>query len=187
MIRTETATPLHIVLALLAAVASSPALPAAPQPELLEPEKAFRISTRAIDNRNVEVLFEIADGYYMYRHQFRFETAAGRVLADVQLPKGKVTVDPFFGRSETYRREVRIRVPLTDDQIADRRVKLKVTSQGCADVGVCYVPLEQFVEVRLPGGSSNVPATSPAPSFWRKGPPNVLRQAPATTPQGSSR
>ena len=35
--------------------------------ELLDPDKAFRISARALDARNVEVTFQIADGYYMYR------------------------------------------------------------------------------------------------------------------------
>ena len=37
------------------------------------------------------------------------------------------------------------------------RIELKVTSQGCADSGVCYTPLEQTVSARLPsrsGGSS---------------------------------
>jgi len=29
-------------------------------------------------------------------------------------------------------------------------MKLKVTSQGCADQGLCYLPLEQIVQVGLP-------------------------------------
>ncbi len=32
--------------------------------ELLEPEKAFAMSARALDGRAVEVRFAIADGYY---------------------------------------------------------------------------------------------------------------------------
>jgi thiol:disulfide interchange protein DsbD len=63
-----------------------------------------------------------------------------------------------FGKTEIYRREARIRVPVTSDDKARGIVKLKVTSQGCADIGVCYVPLEQFVEARLPGRSSITPA-----------------------------
>ena len=139
------------VMMLLLGGALSAALAAVAENELLEPEKAFRISTRALDERNVEVTFQIADGYYMYRDRFKFETASGRLLADVELPKGKVKVDSFFGKTETYRREVQIRVPLTAEDSARESVKLKVTSQGCADVGVCYIPLEQFVSVRLAG------------------------------------
>ena len=138
--------------------ALSPVLAAVAENELLEPEKAFRISTRALDERNVEVSFQIADGYYMYRDRFRFETASGGLLADVALPKGKVKEDSLFGKTETHRREVRIRVPVADGDYSRGAVKLKVTSQGCADIGVCYVPVEQLVEVRLPGRSPDLPA-----------------------------
>ena len=136
----------------------STAIAAVAESDLLEPEKAFRISTRALDERSVEVTFQIADGYYMYRDRFKIETATGKLLADVGLPKGKVKEDPFFGKTETYRREVRIRVPVTAGDSSRGSVKLRVTSQGCADLGVCYVPLEQFVEARLPGRSSATPA-----------------------------
>lgn len=118
--------------------------------ELLDPEKAFRISARALDERSVEVEFAIADGYYMYRDRFSFATESGRQLADVEIPRGTPKEDQFFGRTETFRRLVRIRVPVSPGDAARGSVKLKVTSQGCADVGVCYVPLEQSVRVRLP-------------------------------------
>lgn len=118
--------------------------------ELLEPEKAFRISTRAIDERNVEVAFKIAPGYYMYRSRFSFSTESGKPLSDVEIPRGKVKEDKFFGRQETFRDLVRIRVPVSAEEAARGAVSLKVTSQGCSDKGVCYVPLEQTVRVRLP-------------------------------------
>lgn len=152
------------VLTLFLLVPGASIFAATQEPELLEPEKAFRISARPIDERSVEVRFQIADGYYMYRDRFKFESTAGKVLADVEFPKGNVKEDPFFGKTETYRREARIRVPVTASDLARGIVKLKVTSQGCADIGVCYVPLEQFVEVRLAGGSSNAPAAGMPPS-----------------------
>lgn len=119
-------------------------------PELLEPEKAFRISARALDERNVEVVFKIADGYYMYRSRFSFATEAGKPLADVEIPRGKIKEDQFFGKQETFRDLVRIRVPVSAEDAAKGTVNLKVTSQGCSDKGVCYVPLEQTVRVSLP-------------------------------------
>lgn len=169
--------------------APTAALPAiAGDTDLLEPEKAFRISTRALDARHVEVRFQIADGYYMYRDRFSFETASGRQLADVELPRGTVKEDQFFGRTETYRREVRIQVPLGREDSARGSVTLKVTSQGCADIGVCYVPLEQFVEVRLPGLSSNAPAAVIPPASSRVDSlPEALGKGTAAVPQGGSR
>ncbi len=118
--------------------------------ELLEPERAFRISSRALDERNVEVAFKIAPGYYMYRSRFGFATEAGKPLADVEIPRGKIKEDQFFGKQETFRDLVRIRAPVSAADAARGAVSLKVTSQGCADKGVCYMPLEQTVRVTLP-------------------------------------
>ncbi len=137
------------LLPLLLALAARPAA-AFMHDELLEPEKAFRISARPLDARNVEVQFSIAPGYYMYRDRFSFATASGKKLAEVEIPRGKVKEDQFFGKSETFRDLVRIRVPVSAQDAKAGQLTLKVTSQGCSDKGVCYVPLEQVVKVQLP-------------------------------------
>ncbi|MGH8680950.1 MAG: protein-disulfide reductase DsbD N-terminal domain-containing protein [Burkholderiales bacterium] len=139
-----------LALALAAVAASAHAVT---PDELLEPEKAFRISTQPLDERSLQVRFEIAEGYYMYRDRFKFESESGRVLADVELPPGERKRDPFFGETVTYRRQVAMRVPLSEEDVVRGRVKLKVTSQGCLDQRVCYAPLEQMVEVRLASAS----------------------------------
>ncbi|MGH8754768.1 MAG: protein-disulfide reductase DsbD domain-containing protein, partial [Burkholderiales bacterium] len=41
------------------------------EPELLEPEKAFRLSAQWVDANNINVRYQIADGYYLYRDRFR--------------------------------------------------------------------------------------------------------------------
>jgi len=138
-----------MALALLAAASAAIA-----QGELLEPEKAFRISARALDGKSIEVEFRIADGYYLYRDRFSFATESGGTLAEVEIPRGTVRQDPFFGKSETFRRLVRIRVSLSRNDAVKGTLNIKVTSQGCADAKVCYAPLEQWVKVKLPGGKS---------------------------------
>ena len=50
---------------------------AASTDDLLEPEKAFRMSARALGAAGVEVRFAIADGYYMYRETFRARRGFG--------------------------------------------------------------------------------------------------------------
>src|SRR5207247_7445647 len=95
-----------------------------------------------------------ADGYYLYHERFRFAAEPATVtLGQPQFPKGEIHEDRFFGKQETYRKEVRIRLPV-ESSGADR-VKLLVTSQGCADVGVCYVPQVQSADLRFAslGGS----------------------------------
>jgi len=131
-----------------------PATHAAGADELLEPDKAFGFSARALDAATVEVRYAIADGYYLYRDRFRFAAEPASVtLGQPQFPKGQVHEDKFFGKQETYRKEVRIRLPV--EAAGAERLKLLVTSQGCADVGVCYVPQVQSAELRLAslGGS----------------------------------
>jgi thiol:disulfide interchange protein DsbD len=118
--------------------------------ELLEPEKAFHLSARALDARNVEVTFQIADGYYMYRERFSFAAADGRPLSGVEIPRGKVKEDQFFGKQETFRDFVRIRVPVSAADAAKGSITLRITSQGCSDKGICYIPQTQDVNVRLP-------------------------------------
>ena len=77
-----------VCLVLALAGVAAPAHAVSPD-ELLDPEQAFRISTEGVDERNVQVRFEIAEGYYMYRDRFKFATGSGRVLADVDLPPGE--------------------------------------------------------------------------------------------------
>jgi thiol:disulfide interchange protein DsbD len=120
---------------------------AADPDELLEPEKAFRLSARALDPTALEVRFKIADGYYMYRDRFRFAVAGGEAqLGAPEFPKGEIKTDEFFGTVETYRKQVAIRIPVTGNA---EKLALEVTSQGCADIGVCYPPMTQKTEVRF--------------------------------------
>jgi thiol:disulfide interchange protein DsbD len=135
-------------------------------PELLEPEQAFRMSARAIDARTVEVSFAIAEGYYMYRERFKFAAApqSQARLGAPQFPPGIRKKDEFFGEVETYRKQVAIRLPV---ESAEGALQLTVTSQGCADVGVCYVPMESKAAIRLAAFSAAAergPAAAP-PEF----------------------
>jgi thiol:disulfide interchange protein DsbD len=126
--------------------------------ELLPPEVAFKFSARALDAGMLEVRFQIADGYYMYRNRFKFEAEPAAVkLGSAQFPQGDIHNDEFFGKVETYRKEVRIRVPVTRDASVEK-LKLSVSSQGCADAGVCYVPQLQTADITLPASGSGASA-----------------------------
>jgi len=144
----------------LALVAAAPAW-AASADDLLEPEKAFRLSARALDPTAVEVRFQIADGYYMYRDKFGFAVASGgATLGYPEFPKGQIKKDEFFGTVETYRKQVAIRIPVAGNA---EKLALEVTSQGCADVGVCYPPLTQKIEVRPAAFSLGGPTQAATP------------------------
>ncbi|MEO6593986.1 MAG: protein-disulfide reductase DsbD, partial [Planctomycetota bacterium] len=122
------------------------ALPGRAATTFLEPERAFRFAARVLDERNVEVSFEVAPGYYLYREQLKFE-AAGATLGVPDIPRGKVKFDETFQKNvETFRDTLRIVVPV---ERAGSGFRLLVTSQGCADEGLCYPPMRSAADVRL--------------------------------------
>lgn len=124
----------------------------AAQADLLEPEKAFRFSARVVDASNIEVRYQIADGYYLYRERFAFSAEPDNVkLGAAQIPPGKLKQDEFFGEVQTHRGELKIIVPVA--AASDGKFALTATSQGCADVGVCYVPMDSKVHLAMASGA----------------------------------
>ncbi|MFZ2971916.1 MAG: protein-disulfide reductase DsbD [Ferribacterium limneticum] len=132
--------------------------------EFLDPAVAFKPSVKALDGQTLEISYEIAKGYYLYRDKFRFavdgETAP---LGTPTFPKGKEHDDENFGKVEVYYKTVAIRVPVERMSSGPLPLKLNVTSQGCADAGVCYPPQTQPLSVELPDPAS-APAASAAPA-----------------------
>src|SRR5712691_7747138 len=142
--------------------------------ELLEAEDAFRFLARTTGSATVEIEYEIAEGYYLYRDKFAFAVEATTAkLGRAQFPAGEVREDKFFGRSETYRTRVRITLPVESPGEA---FKLIVTSQGCADVGVCYPPQQHDTVIRLAAAGPSAEQTAIRPVS----PTTVAARGPAS-------
>jgi thiol:disulfide interchange protein DsbD len=146
-----------LLLAMLPAIVFGPAFAAE---ELLEPDLAFRFSARMIDPETVQIRYQIADGYYMYRNRFHFTAAQGSVkFGAPRLPTGTTREDEFFGKVETYRGTLVIDLPLKS-LVSAAGFTLSAVSQGCADIGVCYTPLTQRVKLLPAAYSVPAPGTS---------------------------
>jgi len=129
--------------------------------EFLDPAVAFKPSARALDGQTIEVRFEIAKGYYLYRDKFRFAVEPASVqLGTPSLPPGKEKLDDTFGKMEVYYKEALIRLPVERRSSGPLALTLKVTSQGCADAGICYPPQPQKVSVTLPDPASTPSAAA---------------------------
>jgi len=135
---------------------------AASAQELLEPDKAFRFSARALDPSALEITYRIAPGYYLYRKNFKFELTepAGAALGEPQFPPGHMKKDPIFGETEIFRDEVKIRAPVALPAGA-KEVTLLAGSQGCSDIGVCYVPETRMLKVAMDDSAGGASALSP--------------------------
>jgi thiol:disulfide interchange protein DsbD len=133
--------------------------------DFLDPAVAFKPSARALDGQTIEVRFAIAKEYYLYRDKFRFSAEPASVKLGVpQLSKGKEKQDETFGKIEVYYREALIRLPVERDSSGPLALTLKITSQGCADAGICYPPQQQKIAVELPDPATRaaIPVTPAA-------------------------
>jgi thioredoxin:protein disulfide reductase len=141
---------------------------AAQDRDLLPPERAFEFSVRALDPATVEARFAIASGYYLYRDKLKFTVEPAGLAAAPVLPAGKVKEDQFFGKVDTYRGQLVVRLALAAGAPGSA-VTVSAESQGCADIGVCYPPQLQKVTVALPaaGAGPGAPVeAAPARKRW---------------------
>ncbi|WP_282297873.1 protein-disulfide reductase DsbD domain-containing protein [Stenotrophomonas sp. PS02289] len=125
--------------------------------DLLPVDQAFALSAQARDRDRIEVRFDIAPGYYLYRHRTTVKSDASFSAEALQMPAGKKHHDDFFGEVETYRERLVAVLPGKATDGADS-VTLEVRFQGCADAGVCYPPQKRNIQVRLPGGTGKTAA-----------------------------
>jgi thiol:disulfide interchange protein DsbD len=145
------------------------------QEDLLPPEKAFPARLEQ-NGSELRVIFDIADGYYLYRDRTHIVSDPAGQIGEPTFPPADVKNDPFFGKQNVYHKQISITVPLKA-AMADG-LKLKVTAQGCANVGVCYPPLTQTLTV---GGqvASTLPSwlTSTAVAGTTTSPNDTVRLA----------
>ena len=141
---------LQACLTLFAALVLLTAGAARAEEEFLDPALAFRFAARMADPQTLEVTYQIADGYYMYRERFGFK-ADGATLGTPQIPPGKVKYDPTFEKDvETYKGLLTIRVPVE----GSGSFTLTATSQGCADAGLCYPPQQHTASLGAGAGGA---------------------------------
>ncbi|MEO6959793.1 MAG: protein-disulfide reductase DsbD [Burkholderiaceae bacterium] len=141
------------------------------QENFLDPNAAFVLSAAMASPTELDVHFKIAPGYYMYRERFNFAlTPDANYLGKPILPAGIVKYDQTFEKEvETYHNQVTVRVPLVAG--ASRPLKLAVTSQGCADAGICYPPMTSNLQL------------NPVVTGYQAVGPRVVASVPGPAPQ----
>ena len=125
--------------------------------ELLPPEQAFSL-VAWMDGDRLIAEYDIAQGYYMYRQRFDFQIESGNAQFDTAvMPDGKIKNDEFFGDMEVYRGKLRIVLPILSSNRQGLNLIVKATGQGCADIGVCYPPLSQTLNINTASSTRIMP------------------------------
>lgn len=115
---------------------------------LLRVEQAF-VPQGLASASEVEIIWRIEPGYYLYRKQFRV-FVEGEEVSAVEFDQGEVAYDPFFDEElEIYRDETRIAFPMATAG------RFEVRFQGCADAGYCYPPSWAAFETTADNASVN--------------------------------
>ncbi|HVA55984.1 MAG TPA: protein-disulfide reductase DsbD [Gammaproteobacteria bacterium] len=132
------------------------------------PDQVFQIMAQAKDANTVEVSWQIADGYYLYRQKFHFTSSDPEIaLGAPDFPQGQIENDQYFGTSEIYRHSVSAMIPVTRSSDATT-FDLTATYQGCADKGLCYPPITKTLNIDFAApGMAAIPnaATKPQTSI----------------------
>ena len=151
-------TLLVLSLALSGAAAGQGLLgPVSNEDQFLPVDQAFVFTAIADGGDAVLLDWQIAPGYYLYRHRISAKTATpGVSLGEIALPDGKKKTDEFFGDVEVYYDLLSAKLPVRRPVIAST-VEIAVSYQGCADAGLCYPPVTKTVSIEMPP-----PGTPPA-------------------------
>lgn len=110
--------------------------------EFLKVDEAFVFDFHQQGNQ-VKLTFAIEEGYYLYKHQFKF-SAENAEIGEVNLPQGEDHEDEFFGVQQVYRDTLTLTVNVVSSQSDG---KLTIKYQGCADKGLCYPPKRKHIEL----------------------------------------
>jgi thiol:disulfide interchange protein DsbD len=114
-------------------------------------DEAFQLTTELTDTGALYLNWRIADGYYLYKHMFKFTVIKGGEpqILHPKLKDGLKTHDEYFGDVEIYYQGT----DLLLEQLPKTATSLSITSQGCADAGLCYPPQTQTFAINLEQGS----------------------------------
>jgi thiol:disulfide interchange protein DsbD len=133
------------------------------QPKFLDPDQAFKISASAAGPDTVRINWQIADGYYLYRSRIHVKTDAPVQLGTLAMPEGEPHTDEFFGTQQVYHHTLSATLPVARPGGAGNlNLAVDVTYQGCANAGLCYVPITRTIAVLLPPGSGSGGTVAPS-------------------------
>ncbi len=135
--------------------------PAGEGEKFLKVEQAYQVAP-TIDGDTIALHWQAAPSYYLYQHQFGISvrTEAASEQLSLTFEAGKKKFDEIFQKElEVYYNSTVV----TGKTRLSPPYELKVSSQGCADAGLCYPPRHQYFSVDADGNVSETAGPSITP------------------------
>ncbi len=115
--------------------------------EFLPFQDAYKLSVNFSDDV-LNFDWEIANGYYLYKSKINvFAHDANTQIHNMVFSDSQNKFDEFFNENmEIFYDSATMTAAYVS---SDKILQLKLLSQGCADIGFCYPPQEQWIQINL--------------------------------------
>lgn len=119
----------------------------------LRNEEAFVPDLTLADPFTLEVRWDIAPGYYLYKKDFAVTGPDNIRTGALQIPQGTLVNDLEFGEVEVFFDSVVFKVPLSRTPEA-QTAEFALAYQGCKEDSICYPPAVAELSVNLPAATA---------------------------------
>lgn len=118
---------------------------------VLPADSAFALNVLVELPNSIVLMWDIREGYYLYRKSLKFSLTEQEQIEDATIPDGDYVSDEFFGEAEVYYTKLLVKIPLESINPSDKsEVQLLISYQGCAEVGFCYPMQHKLVNIKMP-------------------------------------
>ncbi len=145
---------LLIVLATLLLLTSHTVM-ALKESDLLKPHQAFNFTFKKLNSNLLSATWHIAEGYYLYKKKIKFTPDDNIKIKQIHMPSAVTLTDKTFGEVQVYRGDLRINIEIESTAQAAINSLLKIKYQGCADAGLCYMPINKKITLERESFVSN--------------------------------
>lgn len=126
--------------------------------DILPAEKAFRVTAESPDGLGLRLDWQVAQGTYLYRDEIRVRLKETKDLSLGEMPlpqavikENSVRPDGSMGDVAVYETDFGLTIPLLRHKAAATNARFEISYQGCNEVGICYPPQTQDIELGLSG------------------------------------
>ena len=114
-------------------------------PDFLPYDEAYKLSV-SVDGKYLTFNWDIEPGYYLYKSKINvFAEDPHTQMNNLFFQKGEFKFDEFFEEDmEVFYKSSMLKASFDS---TDNKIYVKLLSQGCADLGLCYPPQENWVSI----------------------------------------